>query len=189
MVAGVSAESVALDMLVTLMEQAEVDDLENSALTATVQSINPQARNRVRLLADTIAKSHWTVEGTLARRGASSRMITMTHRGAAHLAEELSRTETVPSSRRSYFGTIDGQIRSESMMQFIPDDGRRFKATVPSADLMNEVARLAGTEGLRVSATFEVFEEIPAGQASYVRRSYALQSIRGAPREHQPPLQ
>ena len=148
----------------------------DSPLTAAVQRLTPKARNQVRLFARTAADEGWTIEGQLRRRGSDSRAVQLTPRGAARLVEETRREEE-DQSEAVMFGTIDGHIRSQSIISFIPEGARPFRASVMDADLMSVVARLAAEEGIRVQAVFDVFSHIPAGQSEVVRRSLTLRAI------------
>ena len=171
-----TVESLALDVLTSLFEQAEADDVTDSPLTAAVQELSPKARNKVRLFARTARDEGWIIEGRLRRRGTDVRQVRLTARGASRLIDEASR-EDERREEAVMFGTIDGHLRAESVISFQPEGARPFKAAVMDADLMNQVARLAADEGVRVRAVFDVFSHIPAGQTEVVHRSMTLRRI------------
>lgn len=182
-----SVETRAIEVLADLFTEAESDAIEDSPLTAAVQRLSPKARTQLRLLAKTARESDWSLVGEVRRRGIPPRTVSLTRRGAARLEEEAQQ-ESQASSEAVMYGVIDGHIRSESLVSFIPEGQRRFKASVMDADLMNQVAHLAAEEGIRVRAVFDVYERMPAGQAEVVRRSYTLKSVQAAPSAEQATL-
>ena len=175
-----SVESRAIEVLADLFAEAESDQIEDSPLTAAVQRLTPKARTQLRLLARTTKESDWLLTGELRRRGVSPRTVTLSRRGAARLEEETLQ-ESQAAHPAVMFGEIDGHIRSESLVSFIPEGGRKFKASIMDADLMNDVAHLAAEEGQRVRAVFDVYERTPAGQSEVVHRSYTLRSVEASP--------
>lgn len=182
-----SVETRAIEVLADLFAEAEADPVDDSPLTAAVQRLSPKARTQLRLLAKTAKESDWALAGEVRRRGVQPRTVSLSRRGAARLEEEAQQ-ESQASSEAVMFGVIDGHIRSESLVSFIPEGARRFKASVMDADLMNQVAHLAADEGIRVRAVFDVYERMPAGQSEVVRRSYTLRSVAPAPGVTQPTL-
>ncbi|MFT4288779.1 hypothetical protein [Nocardioides sp.] len=182
-----SVETRAIEVLADLFTEAEADVVEDSPLTAAVQRLSPKARTQLRLLAKTAKESDWSLSGEVRRRGVAPRTVTLTRRGAARLEDEAQQ-ESQASSEAVMYGVIDGHIRSESLVSFIPEGQRRFKASVMDAELMNQVAHLAADEGTRVRAVFDVYERMPAGQSEVVRRSYTLKSVEAAPGVEHPAL-
>lgn len=173
-----TAESRALGVVANLFKLSEEEVRDESPLTAAVQSLSPQARQRLRAVTRSVIDADWRIDAELVQRGHRVESVTITPRSAKRLRSELD-VEVTTTSQETLQGTIDGQRHSLSTMWFVPvGQARAYEVAVSDFELLTEVTRLSAIENLRVECTFNVFMTVPAGASEATLRSRELVSIR-----------
>ncbi len=171
-----SLEAIALRRLVALMLQAERTDVENSPIEATLYGLSGDARRSVRSLARSVADAHWSLTGELRRGDGSLTPIQVTPAGAMRLADAAAVKYAEVEHNHVLRGVVDGWVWSEATMTFIPEEGRRFRASV-AEQMHAAVAHANDDPRPRVRAVFTVVRTFPPGEFSSVQLSYELTSI------------
>ncbi|MDQ0537705.1 hypothetical protein DEJ21_00790 [Curtobacterium sp. MCSS17_006] len=149
---------------------------DSAALDGIIQSIPFRARTQLRKVAEQVAARDWQITGRFQKQGLGSHGVSLTSRGAKHLAEQLA-VQDVHRTQWNTSGAITGHRWDKGLMFFAADDrARTFAASFESSDLEQRVAQLATVEDRRVEARFTIYTAIGRG-VDEGRRSYVLEAI------------
>lgn len=176
-----SVDSSALRTVAAIINSADVDrdeDPDYSPLTAQISHLPTKARSALRKVAKQIASEQWHVQGRVEQRGFLPADLSITPAGARRLEVELNSQETTPKSVTQY-GQIEGTIDIERIVWFLPEGGRRFRATATDQETAEAALDLQKGHP-RVIAQFVVYEAMGAGD-DVTRRSWELTAVRKAP--------
>ncbi|ROS68721.1 hypothetical protein EDF42_0415 [Curtobacterium sp. PhB172] len=167
--------SESLWAIATVFSNAEPDQ-ENDALDGIIQTIPVRARIQLRKVAEQVAARDWQVTGEFRKQGLRTHGVSLSSRGAKHLAEQLA-VQDVHRAQWTTSGAITGHRWDTGVMFFSADDRvRTFAASFESSDLEQRVAQLATVEDRRVEARFTIYTAVGRG-ADEGRRSYVLEAI------------
>lgn len=167
--------SDSLWAIATVFSNAEPDP-DNAALDGIIQSIPFRARTQLRKVAEQVAARDWQITGEFRKQGLRTHGVSLTSRGAKHLAEQLA-VQDVQRTQWNTSGAITGHRWDKGLMFFSADDRTRtFAASFESSDLERRVAQLATVEDRRVEARFTIYTAVGRG-ADEGRRSYVLEAI------------
>lgn len=167
--------SDSLWAIATVFSNAEPDP-DNVALDGIIQSIPFRARTQLRKVAEQVAARDWQVTGEFRKQGLRTHGVSLSSRGAKHLAEQLA-VQDVHRTQWNTSGAITGHRWDKGLMFFAADDRTRtFAASFESSDLEQRVAQLATVEDRRVEARFIIYTAVGRG-ADEGRRSYVLEAI------------
>lgn len=147
------------------------------SLDASVQDLNAQAREALRMLAQSVEENEWGIAGSLTTRNGETRPIALSVSAARRLADSIQFVPVkVPPISQS--GSVDAWKWSSSTMRLAPMKGAAIEAHVPE-DLQKTVAAYNADPTSHVDATFDVTERIsPRSSTGRIIRSYTLRSIR-----------
>lgn len=180
--APTTAETAAMERLVDVLVVADGDDMADSGTLAAVHGLSAASRAAIVRMAKTVKSAGWDIEGELRHRGHSPVPVRVTPSSADRIVRAVD-AKTVSTSTMTASGIVDGNRPSMHVMWFIPDTGRSFGASVPTPELLAEVARIGALGDVRVRATFTVRTFHATTDSEPTRREYVLKSLVPADQE------
>lgn len=171
---GRTLDAMAVLTLAALIEQSQ-EDGPDSPLTAALHELKAPARNAVASLAKVVDDANWRVDGVVTVRGREPARIRFDVADARRLFV-AAKTESREVEPVVVLGRVDGWAWSRSTMEFLPEKGRPFHASVP-AGMADTVAAIGARANNRVRATFLVTTVYPEGSVRPKGRSYALREL------------
>jgi hypothetical protein len=162
----------ALHQFASLFMLAEDDD---ELLAGSIRELRGEARRALNQVSKCVVDAAWTIEGDLAARGRDLQHVVISPNGAARvmLATKVD-AEEVETVRVA--GAVDSWTWSKSVMDFLPDGAKPFRAVVPPR-LQETVAAINGQANHDAVAWFIRTTMYPSGDYSYQRKSYVLDRI------------
>jgi hypothetical protein len=172
-----TADSTALRKIASMLSLASADDdVETEPLLAALQALPHAAQRALEVASTTAIEAGWEIHGMVRQRRHAEEPVTLTKRGAERLRSALKLNPSPPVTITMVV-TVDGIKHSLATAYFKRDGrGHAFAASLPTEDLIHDVAHLVDDPTRLVRATFIVYvTSSPDGLEE--RRSQALQSI------------
>ena len=127
-------QSIALQLVASLLSVADPQDIDAGAVDGLVETVPPRARLKLASAVGAILREGWNVEGEFRQRGLGIQEIRVTPSGASRLKSALQVRERERGSLTT-IGVFDGHRRARSICWFIEDgSGREITAVVPTAE-------------------------------------------------------
>lgn len=185
--APTTADTAALERLVGVLVVADGDDTADSGTLAAIHGLNAASRAAIVRMAKTVKSAGWDIEGELRHRGQNPVQVRVTPASADRIVRAVD-AKTVSTTTTTVTGVVDGNRPSMHVMWFIPDTGRSFGASVPTPELLSEVAQVGASGDGRARATFTVRTFHATTDSEPTRREYVLQNLAPVGQEQPLPL-
>lgn len=172
-----SLQSDALRKVSRLLNLASVgDELENSALEASISTLPKPARTKLNNAMKYALSASWEIQGKIEQRTFGVERVELPKSGAARLRSALSTGDT-SKEIVTISGYLDGFKYSTGTVWFEPESHSRFSAAVSDDELLDRVADLMSESHELVSAQFEVTTVLDPNKSSELRKSRSLLSV------------
>jgi len=170
-------DSSALRRIASVLSLASSEDAADSEpLVAALRTLPTEAQSALGGASTAAISAGWEIEGTVRQRRQPEERVTLTARGAERLRDALNLNPAPPETVRIVV-TVDG-IKHSLATGYFKQDGRghAFAASLPTPELLHQVANLAPDPSKLVRATFTVYTTTSANGLDE-RKSRALQRI------------